>query len=75
MGRRELKLSRTGCSTGASVQIWEWHVMHVWVSGIPASAVLVTVVWQYWQSMPNPPTWCWWLNGTAWSSGRSTWVA
>src|SRR5882724_8981242 len=38
--------------------------MQVLVGGSPAVAEVSTVVWQYRQSTPIPPTWCWWLNGT-----------
>jgi hypothetical protein len=30
----------------ALVQICEWHVMHVWVGGIPAEEEISTEVWQ-----------------------------
>ena len=38
--------------------------MQVLVGGMPAEAAFSTVVWQYRQSMPSPPAWCWWLNCT-----------
>ena len=49
---------------GAPVQICEWQFMQVLVGGIPALADTSAVVWQYRQSIPIPPTWCWWLKGT-----------
>src|SRR5579859_8034001 len=58
------KLSRTGSSIWALVQICEWQFMHVLVGGMPAKEEFSTEVWQYRQSMPKPPTWCSWLNGT-----------
>lgn len=41
IGMHEAKLSRTFCSTGASVQICEWQVMQVCVGGIPACGLEV----------------------------------
>ena len=43
MGLEARQLSRTGSSIAAFVQICEWHVMHVFVGGIPAKRDLVTV--------------------------------
>jgi len=40
------KLSRTGSSKGAAVQIWEWQFMQVFVGGIPANEEFSTEVWQ-----------------------------
>jgi hypothetical protein len=40
--------------------------MQVVVGGMPANAEVSTEVWQYRQSIPTPPTWCAWLNGTGW---------
>ena len=34
------------------------------VVGTPAFDEVSTLAWQKRQSMPRPPTWCWWLNGT-----------
>ena len=39
-------LARTGSSIGLSVQICEWHVMHVSVGGMPANDDVSTDVWQ-----------------------------
>jgi hypothetical protein len=32
-----------------------------------ANAARSTVVWQYLQSIPIPPTWCWCENWTGWT--------
>ena len=63
------KLARTGSSVGLVLQICEWQFMQVLVGGMLAKLEVSTVVWQYRQSMPRPPTWCAWLNGTGCSRG------
>src|SRR4029077_10091622 len=68
------KLARTGSRVGLWFQIWEWQFMQVLVGGMPAVADVSTVVWQYRQSTPMPPTWCWWLNGTGCSRATPAWV-
>ena len=50
------KLARTGSSVGLVLQICEWQFMHVLVGGILAKLEVSTVVWQYRQSRPRPPT-------------------
>src|SRR5574340_1637821 len=42
----ERKLSRTGSSNAALVQIWAWQFMHVLVGGMPAKLETSTEVWQ-----------------------------
>ena len=45
--------------SGTSVMMQMIHA-----GGMPALAETSTAVWQYRQSIPIPPTWCWWLKGT-----------
>src|SRR5689334_15906783 len=61
-----------GSSIGASFQTTEWQPMQVLTGGMPATADSSAAVWQKRQSMPNPPTWCLWLNGTSCSTATST---
>ena len=53
MGRFSRQLARTGSSSGASVQILEWHVMHTLVAGMPAVWEDSTDVWQNRQVQPQ----------------------
>src|SRR5262245_22862892 len=47
--------------------------MQVSVAGMPANALVSTVVWQYRQSMPLPCTCRWWLKGMGCCLNWFTW--
>ena len=68
------QLSRTGSSSGDWFQISAWQFMQVFVGGTLAKAAFSTDVWQYRQSSPMAPTWCWWENWTGWTRATPCWV-